>query len=42
VDYCKSNQDARKHVSIELAVCEEMVQLLPLKLEKLKHEIHQL
>lgn len=42
VDYCKNNPDARKHVSVEFAVCEEMVQLLPLKLEKLKHEIHQL
>lgn len=42
MDYCKNNQDARKQVSVELAVCEEMVQLLPLKLEKLKHEMHQL
>jgi hypothetical protein len=41
VDYCKNDQGAKKHVSVELAVCEDMVKLLPLKLEKLKHEVQQ-
>jgi hypothetical protein len=41
VDYCKNDEGAKRHVSVELAVCEDMVKLLPLKLEKLKHEVQQ-
>lgn len=41
MDYCKDDKDARKHVSVELVVCEDMVKLLPLKLERLKQEVEQ-
>ncbi|PNF37182.1 KIF1-binding protein [Cryptotermes secundus] len=41
VDYCRNDEGAKKYVSVELAVCEDMVKLLPLKLEKLKHEVQQ-
>jgi hypothetical protein len=41
VDYCKNDEGAKQLVSVELAVCEDMVKLLPLKMEKLKHEVQQ-
>ncbi|KAJ4426195.1 hypothetical protein ANN_27004 [Periplaneta americana] len=42
VDYCKNDKEAKKHVSVELVVCEEMVKLLPLKLERLQRELGEL
>lgn len=35
VDYCEKSETARKEMSVELGVCQDMVKLLPLKLEKL-------
>nr|CAD7259319.1 unnamed protein product [Timema shepardi] len=40
VTYCDSHKDAREQLSVELSVCEEMVKLLPLKLEKLRRELN--
>ena len=39
VDYCKNDTEARNQVSVELVVCEDMVKLLPLKLESLQREM---
>ena len=36
VDYCKRNPQARQIVSSELSICEEMVQLVPLKMESIR------
>ncbi|KDR21661.1 KIF1-binding protein-like protein [Zootermopsis nevadensis] len=41
VDYCNHDKDARKHVSLEVAVCEDMVKLLPLKVQRLTLEVQQ-
>lgn len=41
VDYCKNDKEAKNQVSVELVVCEDMVKLLPLKLEKLQRELQE-
>ncbi|PSN57546.1 KIF1-binding protein [Blattella germanica] len=41
VDYCKNDKDAKSQVSVELVVCEDMVKLLPLKLERLQREVQE-
>ncbi|XP_047119876.1 KIF-binding protein [Schistocerca piceifrons] len=39
VDYCEKHESGRQKMSVELGVCQEMVQLLPLKLEKLTQDV---
>ena len=39
VDYCKEHPDAAEMVSGELSVCEEMVKLLPIKIERMRMEM---
>lgn len=36
VDYCSTHSDAKSLVSSELSICEELVELMPLKMERLK------
>ncbi|XP_061172877.1 KIF-binding protein-like [Saccostrea echinata] len=38
IDYCKQHPKAAECMRTELEVCEEMVQLLPLKMEKIRQE----
>ena len=38
VDYCKRNPSSKNLVKVELDICEEMVVLLPHKMEKLRRE----
>ena len=38
VDYCKRNPDSKNLVKTELEICEELVVLLPHKMEKLRRE----
>ncbi|KAJ9590781.1 hypothetical protein L9F63_016167, partial [Diploptera punctata] len=41
VDYCKTDKEARNQVAVEVVVCEDMVKLLPLKLERLQRELQE-
>lgn len=38
IDYCKRHHKAAECMRAELEVCEEMVALLPLKMEKIRQE----
>ena len=39
VDYCKTNPEAKNYIEQELSICEEMVLLLPRKLQKMQQEL---
>ena len=39
VDYCKTNPEAKDYIEQELSICEEMVLLLPRKLQKMQQEL---
>ena len=38
VDYCKKHEEASGVMEEELKICQEMVQLLPVKIEKMRRE----
>ena len=40
VDYCKANPGSQSSVDQELPICEEMVLLLPRKLQKMQQELN--
>jgi len=41
VDYCQRNPSAAGVVSKELVLCQEMVTLLPIKIQKMKMELQE-
>ena len=39
VDYCKTHPEAAELMEAELPLCQEMVQLLPLKIDRMRQEL---
>lgn len=40
VDYCHKNPEAANAMKAELPLCQEMVQLLPMKIQKMQRELY--